>query len=238
MILQKKNFNPFGSNINIDIHRSLKSKSITIMIHKDCIKINAPFFLNNAKINELLKKKFHWIKKKLIIQKNIQLPIKKEYINGEEFKYLGKTYLLQIVKGIKYSVIIEDNLLIVTVKNITNIIKIKRLVNKWFYEKSNTYFKEKTFYHAKENKLNVSEVKIREYKSRWGSCSTDCIISFNWRLIMAPPNIIEYVIIHELMHLKEHNHSPKYWGHVKLLYPNIEEAKNWLIYNGKTLTIN
>ena len=55
---------------------------------------------------------------------------------------------------------------------------------------------------------------------------------------MAPPNIIKYVIIHELMHLKEHNHSPKYWGHVKLLYPNIEEAKNWLIYNGKTLTIN
>ena len=54
---------------------------------------------------------------------------------------------------------------------------------------------------------------------------------------MAPPKIIEYVIIHELMHIKEHNHSPKYWEHVKLSYPNIKEAKEWLIYNGQTLNI-
>ena len=54
---------------------------------------------------------------------------------------------------------------------------------------------------------------------------------------MAPPKIIEYVIFHELMHLKEHNHSPKYWDHVKELYPQIKEAKEWLMRNGQTLNI-
>ena len=97
------------------------------------------------------------------------------------------------------------------------------------------YFDIKTSFYANKNNLNITSIKVREYKARWGSCSTNGDISFNWRLIMAPPEIIEYVIIHELMHLKEHNHSPKYWKHVKAAYPNIDEAKKWLIYNGKTL---
>ena len=90
---------------------------------------------------------------------------------------------------------------------------------------------------CKKNHLKINSVKVREYKARWGSCSNNGDISFNWRLIMAPPKIIEYVIIHELMHIKEHNHSPKYWNYVKSLYPNINEAKEWLMYNGQTLNI-
>ena len=80
-------------------------------------------------------------------------------------------------------------------------------------------------------------MKVREYKARWGSCSINGDISFNWRLIMAPPYIIEYVIIHELMHIKEHNHSSRFWDLVKSQYPNIKEAKQWLIYNAHTLNI-
>ena len=99
------------------------------------------------------------------------------------------------------------------------------------------YFKKETHNCAKKNHLKINSVKVREYKARWGSCSNKGDISFNWRLIMAPPKIIEYVIIHELMHIKEHNHSPKYWNYVKSLYPNINEAKEWLMYNGQTLNI-
>ena len=90
---------------------------------------------------------------------------------------------------------------------------------------------------ARNNNLKVKSVKIRAYKARWGSCSINGDILFNWRLIMAPPKIIEYVIVHELMHIKEHNHSPKYWEHVKILYPNIKNAKEWLMYKGQTLNI-
>ena len=123
------------------------------------------------------------------------------------------------------------------VKNELNILKIKKLLKEWFREKSFIYFQKETHNYAKINKLKINSVKIKEYKARWGSCSNKGDISFNWRLIMAPPKIIEYVIIHELMHIKEHNHSPKYWNYVKSLYPNINEAKEWLIYNGQTLNI-
>ena len=232
---QKKISTLFGPNVIINTKRTLKLKSITLKINKDCINITTPFFLTNKKIDDLLYKKLNWIKKQLLIQSNIKTLIKKEYMNGEEFRYLGQIYKLQINKGVKYSVRIEENLLIVIVKNINNSIKIKKLINIWFREQSALYFEIKTSFYANKNNLNITSIKVREYKARWGSCSTNGDISFNWRLIMAPPEIIEYVIIHELMHLKEHNHSPKYWKHVKAAYPNIDEAKKWLMYNGKTL---
>ena len=125
----------------------------------------------------------------------------------------------------------------VIVKDVQNISKIKRLIRKWLHDQSASYFNKETFYFAEKNKLNLQSVKVREYRARWGSCSTNGDISFNWRLIMAPPHIIEYVIIHELMHIKEHNHSSRFWDLVKSQYPNIKDAKQWLIYNGHTLNI-
>ena len=230
MLHQQKISTLFGSNTTIDIHRTLSLKSISIKIHKNCIKITTPFLLSNKKIDELLKKKSNWIKKQLLIQSNIQPLIKKKYVDGEKFSYLGNTYKLKTIIGPKYSIKIKDNFLIVIVKDIQNILKIKRLVKKWLHDKSTSYLKEKTFYYAKKNNVSIQSVKVREYKARWGSCSTKGEISFNWRLIMAPTKVIEYVIIHELMHLKEHNHSPKYWEHVKSIYPNIRETKEWLNY--------
>ena len=237
MTHQLQIFNIFGSDTRIDIHRSLKLKSISIKIRKDYIKVTVPFFLNNKKIDELLKKKINWIKKQLHIHSIIHPSIKKTYLNGEEFKYLGHVYKLQILQGIKYSVKIKDDLLIVGVKNIDNKVKIKKIINNWFRYQSDSYFKENTFNYAKKINLKITSVKVREYKARWGSCSINGDISFNWRLIMAPPDIIRYVIIHELMHIKEHNHSSRYWEHVRSLYPNIKEAKEWLMYNGQSLNI-
>jgi len=237
MLFKQKISNLFEANTIIDNNSSIKPKSISIKISRNHIKVTVPFWINNKKINELLIKKFNWIKKQLHLQSNIYPLIKKKYLNGEIFKYLGQVYKLQINKGIKYSIKIENNLLIVVVKDIENTPKIKRMINKWFYQKSNSYFKENTFYYSKKNNLNITSIKVREYKARWGSCSINGDISFNWRLIMAPPHIIEYVIIHELMHIKEHNHSSQFWDLVKSQYPNINEAKQWLIYNGHTLNI-
>ena len=234
---QEKISNLFGPSIIIDVERNIELTNISIIVSKGLIKITVPFYLSNQKINELLKKKFTWIRKKILIQQKIQPSIKKLYTDGEKFKYLGGDYKLKIKKGKSYSVNITNNILVVIVNDTSNIIKIKKLIHKWLLNKSNLYFKEKTLFYAEENKLKVTSVKVREYKSRWGSCNINGGITFNWRLIMAPPEVIKYVIIHELVHLIEHNHSRRYWEQVKKLYPNIDEAKKWLIYNGKTLNI-
>ena len=79
--------------------------------------------------------------------------------------------------------------------------------------------------------LKVKEIKVRSYKNRWGSCSSNGNISYNWKLIMAPEKIIDYVIIHELCHLIHFNHSRDYWGEVSKKLPNYRESKEWLKSN-------
>ena len=226
-----------GPDIIINIKRALTLKSMSIKVNQKLVNINVPFFLSNKSIKQLIHKKISWIKKQLIIQEKTQSFVKKEYIDDEIFLYLGEIYKLRIIINKKYSVNIKDNYLIVNVDNELNFSKIKKLIKDWFFERSNTYLKEQTYYFAKKNDLIINSVNVKEYKARWGSCSSDGKISYNWRLIMAPPRIIEYVIIHELMHLKEHNHSKKYWQHVKSIYPNIKDAKEWLMYNGQILNI-
>ena len=226
-----------GHDILIDIKRTLTLKAIAIRVKDKRVTIKVPFFINNNLIQQLVNKKLSWIIKQLNTQSKFLPFEKKLYINDEKFLYLGKYYKLKILKNKRYSVNIEGDFLQVKVKNELNKLKIKKLLKEWFYEKSLIYFKKETHNCAKINHLKINSIKVREYKARWGSCSNNADISFNWRLIMAPPKIIEYVIIHELMHIKEHNHSPKYWNYVKSLYPNINEAKEWLMYNGQTLNI-
>ena len=88
---------------------------------------------------------------------------------------------------------------------------------------------------AREHQLEVRRVSIRDQKSRWGSCSMRKTISLNWRLIQAPPFVLDYVIVHELMHLKEMNHSNRFWQHVANAFPQHRDAELWLKEFGKEL---
>lgn len=226
-----------GDDINIEIKRTVLFKSISIKISNKYLFIKAPYLYPHKLLEKFIFKKQTWIKNQFIMQSKIKLFKSKKYSNNEIFLYLGKNYKLKIIICKKNSIIIKDNYLIINLKKKINELKTRKIIRDWLFERSNIYIKEQVNYIAKKNQLNINSIKIKNYKSRWGSCSINGDLSFNWRLIMAPPKIIKYVIIHELMHLKEHNHSPKYWEHVKSLYPNIKDAKKWLIYNGETLNI-
>ena len=92
-----------------------------------------------------------------------------------------------------------------------------------------------TLTRAREHQLEVLRVRIGNQRTRWGSCSTSKTISLNWRLIQAPPHVREYIIIHELMHLREMNHSPRFWAHVAHACPNYLQAESWLRKNSHLL---
>ena len=84
----------------------------------------------------------------------------------------------------------------------------------------------------KQMGVKVNQVSIRQQKTRWGSCSSKGNVSFNWKLILMPPNILEYVIVHELAHLKEMNHSSNFWKEVENILPDYRESRKWLKENG------
>lgn len=85
--------------------------------------------------------------------------------------------------------------------------------------------------------VSPQSVGIKEYKSRWGSCSSSGDVSFNWRIIISPHHIVDYIVVHELCHLLEHNHGPKYWKHVERVIPNFNDCREWLKVNGERLAI-
>jgi predicted metal-dependent hydrolase len=88
-----------------------------------------------------------------------------------------------------------------------------------------------------ENKFEINNIFIKSQKTRWGSCSNRGNLNFNWKLSMAPPEVIEYVVIHELCHRLEMNHSSKFWAYVKKMCPDYKNHKNWLKKNHFRLTI-
>ena len=225
------------NNIAIDIKRTQRRKSISITIADNRVKIAVPYHLPQDQIDKLLKKKSKWIKEKLFVQSQIQTARKKDYVSGEDFLYLGRHYRLKVLLGKKYLVELKNGYLTVYVKDKSKTAKTKRLIKQWYLKQASIYLIKKTEQLASTLSLTFNFSKVREYKSRWGSCSTSGNIFYNWRLVMAPPKIIQYVVFHELMHLKEHNHSPKFWKMLRSAYPDLDTAKQWLVYNGHTLHI-
>jgi len=224
-------------NLNIDIKKTNRKKTVSFQIEKGIVKILVPKHLDKSRIDKLIKSKSKWIKTKLLKVDQILPYRKKDYVSGEDFLYLGKHYRLKILKGKKYNIELTDKYLKITIKSHTKDNKIKRLLKKWYFNNADNYLSELTNELSKKTSINFRSVKVRNYKSRWGSCSSSGKIFYNWKLIMAPTRIIQYVVFHELAHLKVHNHSPKFWRLLKSYYPNIEDAKSWLIQNKNRLEI-
>jgi predicted metal-dependent hydrolase len=96
-------------------------------------------------------------------------------------------------------------------------------------------FVERALHHAALLGVKPSRITVRDTASRWGSCSSARGLSFSWRLILAPDFVLDYVVAHEVAHLKEMNHGPRFWAHVKSLIPDFDAAQAWLKKNGREL---
>lgn len=107
-----------------------------------------------------------------------------------------------------------------------------------YREAAREYFPKRVSYFAYVLNVSYGKITIRDQKTRWGSCSSKGNLSFNWRLILAPPNVLDYVVVHELCHRKEMNHSPRFWALVESVMPDYKEHRKWLKENGGKLTLS
>lgn len=230
---------PLSISPAVEVIRTNRLRTATIRVVGNKVLVSVPKLLSDVRIRDLLLKKSTWIKKKLIDQAQIPAIKPKEFVNGESFQYLGKNYRLKLLSGAKNEVKLNRGYIEVTTKHsvhATDKIIRKQLVS-WYMDLAMTRFKEKTIEYAKQLGVTPKSITVRNYKSRWGSCSIKGDISFNWRVILAPQQIIDYVVVHELSHMIEHNHSPKYWKLVEKILPNYQESRRWLKVNGSRLFI-
>ena len=110
-----------------------------------------------------------------------------------------------------------------------------RYLKAWLFEEARRDLDERVLFHARRLKVRAKRIAVRDQTSRWGSCSTTGVLSFSWRLILAPPLILDYVAAHEVAHLAEMNHGPRFWALVRQTMPAMDDATAWLGARGVDL---
>ena len=231
--------NDFG--FSYEIIKSNKRKTASIEIIGDSVRVIVPERYTESHINNIILKKAQWIKGKLKVTSTLKPPKPKEYVNGESFTLLGKNYRLKLTSGARRNAVISDGYLIVSLPNSnktrdkTNIIK--KTIEEWYKAQALKTLKTKTNRFQNLIGVKANSVSVRSYKLRWGSCCTSGDITYNWRLVIAPHKIVDYVILHELCHLIVPNHSKEFWRKVRSYMPDFNERKLWLKSNSDYLVV-
>ncbi len=225
-------------NISVNVVKSARRKTMALKVHNNQASIHIPTKLPIKLADEFVRQKIYWIKDKLEQQSAFQRP-QLQFEAGESLHFLGNIYQLSLIPcNSRLSISITDEQIICSGKE-TQLTaeKIRNTLVKWYREQATHYLKTRTMEWASSTGLVISDITVKSYKARWGSCSISGAIQFNWKLIMAPQSVIDYVIIHELCHTVHHNHSRQFWLLVAHFYPDYKQARLWLKQHGPSLDI-
>ncbi len=224
-----------------------KRKSLALAITSDAeLVVRAPFRTSLEYIEKIAAQKIGWIERKIREIQKQPKAVEKKFVAGEEFLYLGEKYQLKITDGLKIK--LSENW-----RNSPSL-KLRRSEEELFFpkvflwrakERLLGWYKKQALKEisarvetaARKLNLNCHSIKISNAKTNWGSCGPKNNLHFNWKLIMAPEAVVDYVIIHELTHIAEKNHSRKFWNKVEAAMPEYKKYRKWLRENGRLLIV-
>ena len=213
-------------DLSVVVKVAPKSRSLSLRIMPDgSVVVTSPRFTPRFVINQFIGKHEAWIQEKrgAAIEKLNSL-----VSDRERLFFRGKEYDFRLsVSSQKESVKITGSAFIVTARQEDHA-EVRRVLEKWYRAEAAKHFKARVPLLADLVDSNVKTVSIRSQRTRWGSCSSRDTISLNWRLIMAPDWVSDYVIYHELAHLTHMNHSSAFWKLVAIYYQRYNEAQDWL----------
>lgn len=223
--------------LDYTIKFSSRRKKLTITIERDrSILVNAPEGTSPAKIEQIVESKKQWIFEKIRhSQKYDDLPHPpgKELVAGESMPYLGRNYRIEIIDNQQEDIHFRNKFFVS--KQVCG--QGGQVFQNWYKEKAKEKIVPRVRQIAKALGVEYKEIKITDSKYRWGSCTVNDNLNFNWRLIKAPMFVVDYVIAHELAHLLEANHTPRFWNIVKTQITHFDKAKGWLKEHGEILEL-
>lgn len=222
----------------MDIQYEIKysdRKTISITVERDrSVVIHAPLKTSTEIIHKLVEKKKFLLYRKINGSNKYPVPKPyKEFISGESILFLGRNYKLQIVND-TFEGIVFDNVFLISKSNRLNA---NNLLRDFYINQAEEKLVPRIIRFANRLGVDYNKISILNLKYRWGSCTPKHNLNFNWRIIMAPINVIDYIIVHELTHLLEPNHSKEFWNIVSVQLPNFKTAKEWLKVNGNLLEV-
>jgi predicted metal-dependent hydrolase len=218
-----------------EIIRSTR-KTIAIVIQADGrLIVRAPVKMPGHHIQEFVNNHTNWILKKKAQALAAPRLIKKNFTNGERFLFVGKEYPLTVVTN-QHAALTFSGDRFHLAKN--HLPKAREAFIRWYKTQARDVISNQVDRQASRLALSFKYIRISSARTRWGSCSATGTLSFTWRLVLAPMEIIDYVVIHELIHLKIRNHSPKFWRRVAEVMPEYKRCVSWLRKNGRLLSLD
>jgi len=229
--------------VPVEIVRTKREKTISINVIDGALRVLAPKLLSSDQIQKIIDGKSDWIAKKIHEYRVRSAIEQKKYVDGEVFLYLGRKYRLKCVEnndsergvnlraGSLYSVI-ETGLNDESQRN-----HHKNQINDWYREKADSYLKKRTYFYGRIMGFLPNKVMVKHYKTRWGSCSASGDIKYDWRIVIAPKQVVDYLVIHELSHLRYRGHRSEFWRYLAHYAANYREQRSWLRDNGHTLVV-
>jgi len=214
-----------------------RRKTIALIIGRDAkLVVRAPFHASHAQILAFVEQKADWIHaKQAEAQRRLAQTMTRKYTSGERFLYLGREYHLCLVDSARTSLSLKDGQFEITKIALP---RAREVFTAWYKKQARQVIEERVQLFAARYKLSYQQVRITSARTRWGSCTSRGALNFTWRLVMAPSEVIDYVVIHELAHLVEKNHSRKFWDRVAAMMSDYTKHVQWLKSNGYRLTLD
>lgn len=224
-------------DFEIKIIRNARRKTITVNIERDgSVNAVAPMDCSDEVIyKELLAREYtisQHVANRLAVSK---AKINRNFVNGQSFLFMGESYNLEISETAKKPLEIIDDKFVLKKDCLP---KAEETFIKFYKKQGLPYVKEKVAHFSKMVGQEPASVKIMELRSHWGSCTAKRNVNFHWKCMMAKPMIIDYLIVHELVHLKYPQHTQRFWDTVFSVMPNYKECEQWLHDYGVTLSLD
>jgi len=224
------------ANLDITIEKTDRRKTVSIFIERNgSIKVLAPITASDEKVEAAVKSKEYQIFTKLAKWKELnQGKVNREFVNGQSFLYLGKNYRLKLTENQDVPLKISGGFFHLDKKYLS---KADKIFKSFYLNKAEKKIKERIKLIEEKFQQRPQFIKVQELQNRWASWTPQNGLNFHWKCIMAPVPVLDYIITHEMVHLKIPNHSTEFWNELDKKMPNYREHENWLKQNGVKMSL-
>lgn len=223
------------------IVRSARRRSISIEVQAAKVVVRSPPGVTEKVLHQFLREKSVWVQQKIHAQQQMLEAIPQyNYSAGSRLPYLGRELSLILGTGSEARVVLHDQQLHVLLSRRRRLSvpeQTRRLVHAWYQQQALKLLTDKTDVLAAQMNLHHIGVNIRTTRSKWGHCTSRGAIQYNWQIILAPEPIVDYLVAHEVSHLRHHNHSRAFWQLVESVCPDYVQYRAWLKTHGQQLVL-
>lgn len=219
--------------LSLEVRESARRKTLEIIVDRGGeLVVAAPADTGEQLLRDFVIEKRYWIYQKLAEKaERYRKPPQKEFVNGEGFLYLGRSYRLKLVGREFQQVPLKLTAGRFQLRN-DALPNAREHFIRWYTDRASDWLACKLREHAQRLQVEPSGLKVQDLGYRWGSCGKGNRVYFHWKTILLPRHIAEYVVVHELMHLHEPHHTPAFWHRLERAMPDYEQRKKWLAENG------